>query len=78
MKWNGEPGDAKGLTHEMPFDLSVGVPAGAGVEMAASVNKVYGVADLLGTYVGRVEATNCLVCGAPFNSGDQTGLSLEA
>ncbi len=52
VKWHGELSDAKGLTHELPFDLSVDVPAGATVQMAASVNMVGGVADVLGIYVG--------------------------
>ena len=57
VKWNGELSDANGLSHEMPFNLSIEVPAGAGVQMAASVNMVGGVADLLAISVGLPPAT---------------------
>jgi hypothetical protein len=48
VTWNGELSDANGLSHELPFDLSLEVPPGTAVVLAASVNKVGGVADILG------------------------------
>jgi hypothetical protein len=53
VEWKGELSQEAGLMHELPFDLTLEVPPGTRIQMAASVNKVGDVAsDLLGIYVG--------------------------
>lgn len=47
MKWNGALGAPSPASHEMPFDLTFDATSGQPVAVAASVNKVGGVADLL-------------------------------
>jgi hypothetical protein len=49
-KWGGELGAEKGLSHEMPFDLTLEAPPGGTVLVSASVNKVGGASDLLGVF----------------------------
>lgn len=46
--WNGGLGAPSPASHEMPFDLTFDAAAGQPVMVVASVNKVGGVADLLG------------------------------
>lgn len=48
IKWNGVLGAPSPDSHEMPFDLAFDASSGQPVLVVASVNKVGGVADLLG------------------------------
>jgi hypothetical protein len=50
VKWGSELSSKNGLSHELPFDLTLDVPPGKQVLLSASVNKVGGAADLLGVF----------------------------
>ena len=47
VKWDGELSGGAGLSHELPFNLSLDVPEGKTVLVTAGVSKVGGVADVL-------------------------------
>ena len=46
--WKGELSGAAGLSHELPFDLTLDIPANTYVFVGVSVTKIGGVADTLG------------------------------
>ena len=46
-KWDGELSGGAGLSHELPFNLSLDIPPGKTALLTASVSKVGGVADIL-------------------------------
>ena len=46
--WSGELSGGAGLSHELPFKLSLDVPPGKTILVTAGVSKVGGVADVLG------------------------------
>jgi hypothetical protein len=46
--WKGELSGAVGLSHELPFDLALDIPANTYVYVGISVTKIGGVADTLG------------------------------
>jgi hypothetical protein len=48
VNWGGELSGGAGLSHELPFNLSLDVPPGKTILVTAGVSKVGGVADVLG------------------------------
>lgn len=47
VKWSGELSDAKGLSRELPFDLTLDALPGRSILVSASAGKTGGVSDLL-------------------------------